>query len=390
MLFSERNGITPSKAIIYNSISRSCKNRVINLITMMFQNYLDAKEIKALYINILDEFGIKIDTYIISNTAEFLYESFGVSPEILRLTAEAEAESAENFKHIAEVAEFNQYKVQKAFYDNRVSEAHLMPTTGYGYDDIGRDTLDKVYAQVFEAEDALVRHHFVNGSHTIATALYAVLRPGDVLFAVTGKPYDTLEEAIGISGEPGRGSLKDYGVEYCEAELKEDGLPDFDKIKKILTEKKVKAVEIQRSKGYGQRPTYSAEYIGEIVKFVKSVSPETICIVDNCYGEFADLHEPTYYGADLIAGSLIKNPGGGLALTGGYIAGRHDLVELCSYRLTCVGIGKECGASIGMNRNMYQGFFMAPHITAQAIKSSVLCSALLRSSAQRWIRSRIR
>lgn len=246
------------------------------------------------------------------NTAEFLYESFGVSPEILRLTAEAEAESAENFKHIAEVAEFNQYKVQKAFYDNRVSEAHLMPTTGYGYDDIGRDTLDKVYAQVFEAEDALVRHHFVNGSHTIATALYAVLRPGDVLFAITGKPYDTLEEAIGISGESGRGSLKDYGVEYCEAELKEDGLPDFDKIREILTEKKVKAVEIQRSKGYGWRPTYSAEYIGEIVKFVKSISPETICIVDNCYGEFADLHEPTYYGADLIAGSLIKNPGGGL------------------------------------------------------------------------------
>lgn len=312
------------------------------------------------------------------NTAEFLQESFGVSQEILNLTAEAEKEVADTFRHIAETAEFNQYKVQKAFYDNRVSETHLLPTTGYGYDDIGRDTLDKVYAQVFEAEDALVRHHFVNGSHTIATALYAVLRPGDVLFAVTGKPYDTLEEAIGISGEPGRGSLKDYGIEYCEAELKENGLPDFEKIKEVLTSKKIKAVEIQRSKGYGWRPTYSAEYIGEIVKFVKNISPETICIVDNCYGEFADLHEPTYYGADLIVGSLIKNPGGGLALTGGYIAGRHDLIELCSYRLTCVGIGKECGASIGMNRNMYQGFFMAPHITAQAIKSAVLCSALFK------------
>jgi len=234
-----------------------------------------------------------------------------------------------------------------------------------------------VYAQVFEAEDALVRHQFVNGTHTITTALYAVLRPGDTLFAVTGKPYDTLEEAIGISGEAGRGSLRDYGVDYEEAPLREDGLPDLELIRSVLTSRKIKAVEIQRSKGYGDRPTYSAEYVGEIVKFVKDISPDTICIVDNCYGEFVDIHEPTYYGADLIVGSLIKNPGGGLALTGGYIAGRHDLIDLCAYRLTCVGIGKECGASIGMNRNMYQGFFMAPHITAQAVKSAVLCAAML-------------
>lgn len=317
------------------------------------------------------------------NKAEYLRENFGISEEIAALTAEAEKSVEERFKYIEEIAELNQFKVQKAFYDNHVSEAHLLPTTGYGYDDLGRDTLDKVYAQVFEAEDALVRHHFVNGSHTIATALYAVLRPGDTLFAITGKPYDTLEEAIGISGEPGRGSLKDYGVDYCEAELKEDGLPDFDKIRDVLTSKKIKAVEIQRSKGYGWRPTYSAEYIGEIIKFVKEISPETICIVDNCYGEFVDIHEPTYYGADLIAGSLIKNPGGGLALTGGYIAGKHELVELCSYRLTCVGIGKECGASIGQNRNMYQGFFMAPHITSQAIKSAVLCAALFKKLGAR-------
>ncbi len=317
------------------------------------------------------------------NKAEYLRENFGISEEIAAITAEAEKSVEERFKHIEEIAELNQFKVQKAFYDNHVSEAHLLPTTGYGYDDLGRDTLDKVYAQVFEAEDALVRHHFVNGSHTIATALYAVLRPGDTLFAITGKPYDTLEEAIGISGEPGRGSLKDYGVDYCEAELKEDGLPDFDKIRDVLTSKKIKAVEIQRSKGYGWRPTYSAKYIGEIIKFVKEISPETICIVDNCYGEFVDLHEPTYYGADLIAGSLIKNPGGGLALTGGYIAGKHELVELCSYRLTCVGIGKECGASIGQNRNMYQGFFMAPHITSQAIKSAVLCAALFKKLGAR-------
>lgn len=311
------------------------------------------------------------------DTTEFLKESFGISEEIFTLTQNAEIAVKEQFERIEKIAEYNQFKVQKAFYDNRVSEAHLLPTSGYGYDDLGRDTLDKVYAQVFESEDALVRHQFVNGSHTIATALYAVLRPGDVLFAVTGKPYDTLEEAIGISGEMGRGSLKDYGVEYIEASLKENGMPDFDKIKEVLLSKKIKAVEIQRSKGYGWRPTYSAEYIGEIVKFIKEISPETICIVDNCYGEFVDLHEPTYYGADLIAGSLIKNPGGGLALTGGYIAGRADLVELCSYRLTCVGIGKECGASVGMNRNMYQGFFMAPHITSQAIKSAVICAAVL-------------
>lgn len=311
------------------------------------------------------------------NKKEFLMESFSISGDVIELVNSAENDVKAQFEKIDEVAQLNQFKVQKAFYDNRVSETHLLPTTGYGYDDLGRDTLDKVYAQVFEAEDALVRHNFVNGSHTIATALYAVLRPGDTLFAVTGKPYDTLEEAIGISGEDGRGSLKDYGIDYVEAELKPDGLPDFDKIREVLQSRKIKAVEIQRSKGYGWRPTYSAQYIGEIVKFIKDISPDTICVVDNCYGEFVDLHEPTYYGADLIAGSLIKNPGGGLALTGGYIAGRSDLIELCSYRLTCVGIGKECGASIGQNRNMYQGFFMAPHITAQAVKSAVLCSAVL-------------
>ena len=311
------------------------------------------------------------------DTTEFLKEGFGISEEVAALASAAEGDVRAQFKRIDAVAQHNQIKVQKAFYDNRVSEAHLLPTTGYGYDDIGRDTLDKVYAQVFEAEDALVRHQFVNGTHTITTALYAVLRPGDTLFAVTGKPYDTLEEAIGISGEAGRGSLRDYGVDYEEAPLREDGLPDLELIRSVLTSRKIKAVEIQRSKGYGDRPTYSAEYVGEIVKFVKDISPDTICIVDNCYGEFVDIHEPTYYGADLIVGSLIKNPGGGLALTGGYIAGRHDLIDLCAYRLTCVGIGKECGASIGMNRNMYQGFFMAPHITAQAVKSAVLCAAML-------------
>ena len=292
---------------------------------------------------------------IIVNKNQYVQKNFNI---YYRRCIRAFIDRAENdirpyFQHIDEIAEINQYKVMKAFSDNRVSETHLLPTTGYGYDDLGRDTLDKVFAQAFEAEDALVRHTFVNGTHTITTALYAVLRPGDTLFAITGKPYDTLEEAIGISGTPGHGSLKDFGIESARQSSASNGLPDFDEIRKVLTSKKIRAVEIQRSKGYGWRPTYSAEYIGEIVKFVKDISPDTICIVDNCYGEFVDAHEPTYYGADLIAGSLIKNPGGGLALTGGYIAGRHDLIELCAYRLTCVGIGKECGASVGMNRSMY-------------------------------------
>ena len=309
---------------------------------------------------------------------EYISKNFGISQEILKLISEAEAEISPQFRHIEETAEINQLKVMKAFSDNRVSEAHLLPATGYGYDDLGRDTLDKVYAQVFGAEDALVRHNFVNGTHTIYTALSAVLRPGDTLLAATGKPYDTLEEAIGISGESGRGSLKDFGINYIQSDLLENGLPDFDSIKKILTESSVKAVEIQRSKGYGDRPTYSAEYIGEIISFIKNISPQTICIVDNCYGEFVDDKEPTEYGADLIAGSLIKNPGGGLALTGGYIAGKKEYVDLCAYRLTSVGIGKECGANIGMARSMYQGFFLAPHITAQAVKTAVLCAAVFK------------
>ena len=306
---------------------------------------------------------------------EYISKNFGISAEVLKLINEAEAEISPQFAHIDEMAEINQLKVMKAFADNRVSEAHLMPSTGYGYDDLGRDTLDKVYAQVFDAEDALVRHNFVNGTHTIVTALSAVLRPGDTLLAATGKPYDTLEEAIGISGEGGRGSFKDFGIKYMQSDLTENGLPDFENLRKILSENKINAVEIQRSKGYADRPTYSAEYIGEIVSFIKGISPDTICITDNCYGEFVDDKEPTSYGADLIAGSLIKNPGGGLALTGGYIAGKKEYVDLCAYRLTSVGIGKECGANIGMARSMYQGFFLAPHITSQAVKAAALCAA---------------
>ena len=307
---------------------------------------------------------------------EFIQKSFDISAETLRLVEEAENEVKPSFNRIEEIAEINQLRVMKAFSDNRVSDTHFMPTTGYGYDDIGRDTLDKVYADIFEAEDALVRHNFISGTHTISTALFAVLRPGDTLVSITGKPYDTLEEVIGIQGESGNGSLKDFGVSYIEIELKSDGMPDLDIIKETLTAHNVKAVTIQRSKGYGDRPTYSAKEIGELIKYVKDISPATVCIVDNCYGEFVETEEPTAFGADLIAGSLIKNPGGGLAPTGGYIAGKAKYVELCAYRLTSVGIGKEAGASLGFNRQLYQGLFFAPHVVSQALKAAVLCSAV--------------
>ena len=307
---------------------------------------------------------------------KFIKTNFDISDEVLQLIDEAEKSVAEQFKEIDETAQINQLKVMKAFSDNRVSDAHFAETTGYGYDDLGRDTLDKVYAQIFETEDALVRHTFVNGTHTISTALFGILRTGDTLMAITGKPYDTLEEVIGISGKAGDGSLRDFGIKYEQIDLKADGTADFDKITEKVGEIKPKAVLIQRSKGYDNRPTLSAVGIGEIVSAVKAVSPDTVCMVDNCYGEFVDDYEPTHYGADLIMGSLIKNPGGGLAPTGGYIAGRADLIELCSYRLTSVGIGRECGATLGINRSLYQGLFFAPHIVAQAVKTAVLCAAV--------------
>lgn len=307
---------------------------------------------------------------------KFIKDNFGISDKTLKLVSEAEESIKEQFKHIENICEINQLRVMKAFADNRVSDSHFVATTGYGYDDLGRDTLDRVYADIMGAEDALVRHNFISGTHTISTALFAVLRPNDILVSITGKPYDTLEEVIGIQGEAGNGSLKDFGVKYVQIDLKHDGTPDLEQIKFTLTHMNVKAVTIQRSKGYGWRPTYSAKDIGALIEFVKEISPATICIVDNCYGEFVETEEPTAYGADLIAGSLIKNPGGGLAPTGGYIAGKKKYVELCAYRLTSVGIGKEAGASLGFNRQMYQGLFMAPHVVSQALKAAVLCSAV--------------
>lgn len=308
------------------------------------------------------------------NKNQFIEEKFGISPKAIELIDSAEAEVRDSFEYVEKVAEINQMRVLDAFSHNRVSEAHFAPTSGYGNDDLGRDALDAVFAELFECEDALVRHNFISGTHAISTALFGVLRTGDTMLSVTGDPYDTLLDVIGITGEPGNGSLKDFGIEYIATELDENSEIDYDKVKKILSEKFIKAVFIQRSKGYGWRKTYSPEEIGKIIKFVKDISPKTICIVDNCYGEFTDIHEPTYYGADLCIGSLIKNAGGGLAQTGGYIAGAKKYVELCAYRLTSVGIGKEGGATLGLNKSMFQGAFMAPHTVSQAIKGAILCA----------------
>lgn len=307
---------------------------------------------------------------------EFMQREYGIPEDITELIEELERAAAEDFARIDRIASLNQLRVMRAFYNNRVSEAHFAATSGYGYDDLGRDTLDKIYAELFGAEDALVRHNFISGTHTLSTMLFGVLRPGDKLLAATGKPYDTLEEVIGIAGEAGSGSLADFGIGYAQVELGADGMPDYDAVGAALKREKIRACLIQRSKGYAVRPSYTAEQVGELARFIKSVSPETIVLVDNCYGEFVCGCEPTALGADLCAGSLIKNAGGGLAPTGGYIAGKRDLIELCAYRLTSVGIGKECGASLGLNKSMYQGLFMAPHTVAQALKAAALCAAV--------------
>lgn len=307
---------------------------------------------------------------------EFLKEQFGVSENIINLIDEAEESVAAQFKHIEEIAQLNEMKVMKAFADNHLSAEYFIASSGYGTDDLGRDMLDKIYAQIFESEDALVRYNFISGTHTLSTMLFAVLRPGDLVCAITGKPYDTLEEVVGITGESGRGSLKDFGIDYMQIDLAEDSGFDYEAIKKVLTEKKVRAVWIQRSKGYGERKTFSAEEIGEVIRFVKEISPSTLALVDNCYGEFVDEKEPTAYGADLCGGSLIKNAGGGIAPTGGYIAGKSELIELCAYRLSTVGIGRENGATLGMNKPLYQGLFFAPHVVSQALKTALLCAAV--------------
>ena len=295
-------------------------------------------------------------------------------------TAEAaEHKLTEVYKNIEKISEINTEKVLKAFWDNRVSDSMMCGSTGYGYDDRGREALERVYSDIFRAEDALVRHTFVSGTHTISTVFYALLRPGDTLLSVTGAPYDTLLESIGIEGDKGRGSLADFGVKYRQIDLLGDN-PDLDEIKKVLqSDKTVKLVFIQRSRGYTLRKALSLGQIAKICSVVKEFGNAYI-FVDNCYGEFVCEEEPLEYGADLIAGSLIKNPGGGLARTGGYIAGKRDLVELCSYRLTSVGIGKECGATLDQLRHMFQGVFLAPHTVSQALKTAAFAAEIFKSA----------
>ena len=298
-----------------------------------------------------------------------------IPTEIERLAEDCEAQLAARFAEIDRVARGNTKRIMEAFQEFRVSEACFAGTTGYGYDDLGRETLDKIWARVFGAEAALVRTGFVNGTHAIASALFAAVGPGELLMPLMGAPYDTLRTAIGITGDA-YGSLAFYGVKYAEVPTK-DGGPDLAAIEREVGEKRPRAVLIQRSRGYDSRSALSAEEVGELCRLVKRVSPDTVCVVDNCYGEFTELAEPTMLGADLAAGSLIKNPGGGLAPTGGYIAGRADLVERAAYRLTVPGIGGECGCTLCTNRQLYQGLFLAPHTTAQALKTAALCAAML-------------
>ena len=296
---------------------------------------------------------------------------FSIDGKLLKLTQQAEVEAQEAFAQIEENSAYNEAKVLKAFIDNRVSESHFAGSTGYGYGDRGREALDAVFAQALGAEDALVRHNFVSGTHALTTALFGVLRAGDTMVSITGKPYDTMEEVIGIRGE-GNGSLKDFGISYRQVDLLENGEPDYDQIPEVV--KGAKVVYLQRSRGYSLRPSFTIEVIGKMIAAARSTNPDAIVVVDNCYGEFVEKKEPLAVGADLIIGSLIKNPGGGIAETGGYIAGRKDLVELCSYRLTCPGMGKEVGCTLGQSRSMFMGLFFAPSVVANALKTS--CFAL--------------
>ena len=299
-----------------------------------------------------------------------------IRPEVYELAEKATEKLDPVFRKIDAVSMQNTKKVMEAFQENKVSESCFAGTTGYGYDDLGREVLDRIYARIFGAEAALVRINFVNGTHALTAAMFAVVKPGDVILSVTGTPYDTLRSAIGISGGC-HGSLKFYGIDYAEVSLADDGEPDYDKIEKAAADRRVAAVMIQRSRGYEDRKALSVAEIGRICDIVHRVNPEASIMVDNCYGEFTDVIEPTQVGADIIAGSLIKNPGGGIAPTGGYIAGKAELVERAAMRLTTPGIGGECGSTLGNNRLLFQGLFIAPHTVAQALKTAAFCAAMM-------------
>ncbi len=300
---------------------------------------------------------------------------FNIDKPLLEKDALILEKCKKRFSEIDDITEYCQLKVLSAFIKNGVSEAAMAGSTGYGYDDRGREILERVMAQAMGAEDALMRHNFVSGTHTLTVALFGLLRPGDKILSLTGRPYDTIIGVFGIDGKSD-GSLADFGVEYRQAELLPDGMPDIARIKEMLKADKYKMAYIQRSRGYSTRPSLTVDDIEKLCRAVREVSPDSIIMVDNCYGEFTEKKEPCEVGADIVAGSLIKNPGGGIAPTGGYIAGRHDLVEKCAARLTCPGVGREVGATLGHSRELYMGLFAAPHVVGEAMKTAVYAAAL--------------
>ncbi|WP_249869705.1 aminotransferase class I/II-fold pyridoxal phosphate-dependent enzyme [Oceanobacillus saliphilus] len=291
------------------------------------------------------------------------------------LISQAESDCREQHQLVNTIVETNQKRVLDAFIKNRISDSHFQSTSGYGYDDLGREALEAVYADVFGGEDALVRPQIVSGTHAITTVLFGLLRPDDELIYITGKPYDTLEEVIGKRGS-NTGSLRDFQIKYHEVALREDGYVDYPQIKNSINEQ-TKVIGIQRSKGYDSRPSFTIDEIGEMVRFIKEINKDIIIFVDNCYGEFVEVKEPLHVGADIIAGSLIKNPGGGIVRAGGYIVGSHELINQCANRLTAPGLGKETGATLNMLQEMYQGFFLAPHIVGEALKGAILTARFL-------------
>ncbi|WP_019152683.1 methionine gamma-lyase family protein [Robertmurraya massiliosenegalensis] len=304
-----------------------------------------------------------------------MFQQLTFGDQLEKVIREVEVQVQGIHKEIDERIDRNQFRVLSSFQNHRVSDSHFIPTTGYGYDDIGRDTLETIYAEVLGGEAGLVRPQIISGTHAISIALFGVLRPGEELLYITGKPYDTLEEIVGIRGS-GVGSLKEYGISYNSVPLTLEGDVDYPAIEVAMKEN-TKMIGIQRSKGYANRPSFTVKQIKEMIDFVKAINPNVVVFVDNCYGEFVEDLEPCHVGADLMAGSLIKNPGGGLAKTGGYIVGKEEWVEACSYRLTSPGIGREAGASLYSLQEMYQGFFMAPHIVGQALKGAILTAATL-------------
>ena len=314
---------------------------------------------------------------MLKETEKLMMEAYNIKPHVFELYKQALNDVEEQFKIYDEIREYNQLKVLNAFQEERISDMHFTNSSGYGYDDIGRDTLDKVYARIFNTESALVRPHFVNGTHAIGCALMGNLRTNDTMLCITGTPYDTLHNIIGISGKDNIGSLREYGVNYKQVDLK-DGTFDKESIINVLKEDpSIKLVHIQRSTGYGWRKSFLVSEIGEIISVIKEIRSDVCVFVDNCYGELIDTIEPTDVGADLIAGSLIKNLGGGIAPTGGYISGKKKYVDQAAFRLTTPGIGGECGSTFGVMRQLYQGLFLAPHIVMEAVKGAVFCARIM-------------